>query len=751
MNGDHIDFRGGTFYGPVYGKVEGGGASAGAVSMLPGAPAGFTGREAEVAAVLGALEVERVVCLSGLAGVGKTALAVAVAHAARERGMFPGGVLFVDLRGDGEVPVSAEQAVSSLLWAMGVREGEVARYRSELASREAMLVVLDNAGGGEQVVPLLPGEGAGHRVLVTSRDVLGSFPVRSVEVEALSGDAGRELIERALPGDPRLGDGVRELVEVCGGLPLALVIVAALLRRRRGLGVRELVAELEGDRVGLLAADGVDQYGKSLVLRPVLDAMYRRLGEGTARIFRGLGVAPGKYFDSVSGQMMGGVGAEGWRVAADELVAASLISALPGGGGWQMHDLVRAYAGALVTEEEAGQARMQLQVMYYARLTLAYEVITKPDQPQELFPGGPEEALSWFETERLGMLNSVRWGESEDRQTAVLALKTALALVHHLRNRRAFDDMLDVATIARDTARRLGAGYDETVALGALSTALIHLRRFEEGLDACREELELCDRVGNLEGRYYARSGIAVALLRLGRLDEALDARERALVDALALDDPSYAALARAQFAATLGDCGRPEEAYEALSLAIPQFEELGMRHQLAEPLYNMAQTLRSLGRPDEALPHAVRSLRISTELNDWRGKADSWGLIGLILRESGRRVEAVQALTRSLEWSELLGDEHQAGIAWLGLSAALTNLKRYHEAIDASRAAIEFGTKFEEWSIVGDAGYNLGISLHKVRRKGEARVAFGAAADAYERGGMPEQAAKARRLAGGS
>ncbi|WP_256725230.1 NB-ARC domain-containing protein, partial [Streptomyces acidiscabies] len=199
----------------------------------------------------------------------------------RERGMFPGGVLFVDLRGDGEVPVSAEQAVSSLLWAMGVREGEVGRYRSELASREAMLVVLDNAGGGEQVVPLLPGEGVGHRVLVTSRDVLGSFPVRSVEVEALSGDTGRELIERALPGDPRLGDGVRELVEVCGGLPLALVIVAALLRRRRGLGVRELVAELEGDRVGLLAADGVDQYGKSLVLRPVLDAMYRRLGEET--------------------------------------------------------------------------------------------------------------------------------------------------------------------------------------------------------------------------------------------------------------------------------------------------------------------------------------------------------------------------------------------------------------------------------------------------------------------------------------
>ncbi|MBP5936606.1 tetratricopeptide repeat protein [Streptomyces sp. LBUM 1476] len=473
--------------------------------------------------------------------------------------------------------------------------------------------------------------------------------------------------------------------------------------------------------------------------------------EETARVFRGLGVAPGKYFDSVSGQMMGGVGAGEWRVAADELVAASLISALPGGRGWQMHDLVRAYAGALVTEEEAGRARMQLQVMYCVRLAVAYEVITKPDQPQKLFAGGPEEALSWFETERLGMLNAVRWCGPEDRQMAVLSLQTALALVPHLRNRHAFDDMLDVATIARDTARRLDAGHGETVALSALSAALIHLRRFEEGLDSCRERLELCDQVGDLEGRYYAWSGIATALQRLGRLDEALDAREQALANALALDDPPCAALARAQLAATLGDCGRLAEACETLSLAVAEFEELGMRHQLAEPLYNLAEYLRRSGQFDQALPHAVRSLRVSGEFNDWRGQAGSWGLIGLILRESGRRVEAVQAFTRSLEWSRLLGDEHQAGVAWLGLSASLTNLKRYHEAIDAARFAIELGTKFEEWGFVGDASYNLGFSLRKVRRKGEARLAFRAAVDAYERCGLSERAAEVRKLAGGS
>lgn len=177
-DGDYFDFRGGTFHGPVTGKSESPRAapSPTALSALPAAPAVFTGREDEVAELLGALDPgvgsgsESVVisAVSGLGGVGKTALALCVAHAARGRGWFSGGALFVDLRGYDEVPVTADQAVLALLRALGVGDADLpptadeqyARYRGELSSREPVLILLDNASDPAQIVPLLPGEGA---------------------------------------------------------------------------------------------------------------------------------------------------------------------------------------------------------------------------------------------------------------------------------------------------------------------------------------------------------------------------------------------------------------------------------------------------------------------------------------------------------------------------------------------------------------------------------------------------------------
>ncbi|QNP69991.1 tetratricopeptide repeat protein [Streptomyces roseirectus] len=755
MRGDHIDFGGATFYGPVYGKVKGG-VVAVPVSTLPGAPEGFTGREREVAAVLGALGRERVVSVSGLAGVGKTALAVAVAHEARGRGMFPGGVLFVDLRGYDEVPVSAEQAVSSLLLALGVREGEFARYRSELASREAMLVVLDNAGGSEQVVPLLPGEGAGHRVLVTSRDVLDSFAVGSVVVEALSVGAGVELVGRVLGGDRRVseeGGAVRELVEVCGRLPLALVIVAALLRRRRGLGVGELVAELRGarDRVGAFVARGVDQYGRSLVLRPVFDAMYRRLGVEAARVFGVLGLAPGEVIRADVGRVLAGVGEREWGVVVDDLVAASLLSVVGGGGeGWRMHDLVRVYAASRVSGEVAEEAKKALLRFYSVQLEAADAVIENPNVLlREMFPGGQEEALGWFETERTGLINAVSWAEGGDARTAVLVLRLSRTLIPRLGAYRALDDVTRVSGIARDTARRLGRPLDEAAALGGLAFLLTELRRFDEAIGVWQQALNLQD--GAPIGQAKAWSYMAATLSGLGRFDEAIDTCAKSLRYHLTLDDRPQVATTRAQLAMVLAESGRLDEACAMSYQAATEFEQLGMARELADSLHNLGNGLRLLGRPAEALPHIVHSLRIRIELNDWRYKTNTWIVLGFLFLDLGQPDRALRAFTRTLDWSALLGDKYQAAVAWANIGTALGNLKRYREAVDACGTAIELGAALEEWRIVGAAHFAMGSNLFRKKRKRDATRSFQAAADAYERAGMSEAAANMRELADGS
>jgi hypothetical protein len=92
-----------------------------ALAQLPSLVTGFTGREAELAQVAGLLDPAGgtgavvVSAVAGLAGVGKTALAVHAGHAARAAGWFPGGVLFIDLHGYDQAPVHAGQALDALL------------------------------------------------------------------------------------------------------------------------------------------------------------------------------------------------------------------------------------------------------------------------------------------------------------------------------------------------------------------------------------------------------------------------------------------------------------------------------------------------------------------------------------------------------------------------------------------------------------------------------------------------------------
>ena len=179
--GDHSDFRGGVFLREAIGVQVviqlGGAAAPEAMASLPPRPGGFTGRDDETSALLRALDGSAAVlvsAVSGLGGIGKTALAVETAHLACGEGWFPGGVLFVDLHGYDEEPVTADQALQSLLagaWGSAPEhiparaDDRAGLYRSVLAERgrerSAVLVLADNASSPDQVRPLLPGDNQG--------------------------------------------------------------------------------------------------------------------------------------------------------------------------------------------------------------------------------------------------------------------------------------------------------------------------------------------------------------------------------------------------------------------------------------------------------------------------------------------------------------------------------------------------------------------------------------------------------------
>jgi hypothetical protein len=343
-------------------------------AQLPRSVAGFTGRGSELALMTGLLDpvgaagAVVVSALAGLPGVGKTGLAIQAGHFARERGWFAGGIFFIDLHGYDEMPVEPGQALEELLGALEVpaeripdgAEARAALYRSVLAKRRGpVLLIADNASSEAQVRPLLPGSGP-HRVVVTSRHTLGGLDARLLDVAVLDQKAGVALIEAALrvadPDDERIADNpddAARLAQLCGGLPLALRIVAALLKTDQApRAVRDLADQLTAAlrllELERLRYDDGSEAG-AMSVEAAFKLSYRRLEETAARIFRLLPLNPGLGdVSTAAAAALADLPVTKVRGVLADLARAHLIEAAPQPvGRWRMHDLLRVYARGL--------------------------------------------------------------------------------------------------------------------------------------------------------------------------------------------------------------------------------------------------------------------------------------------------------------------------------------------------------------------------------------------------------------------
>ncbi|MEU3498122.1 hypothetical protein ABZ747_32095 [Kitasatospora cineracea] len=343
--GTENSITGGTFWGPV---VQGGTVALGPAPVRPsGLPPRtlFVGREQLLTELLDALDTGHgpllVSALAGLGGIGKTALAVETAHRALPR--FPGGVLFIDLHGYDEHPVTPEQALDTLLHALGgdLPPDPAAKqhlYRSRLAALDGpLLLIADNASSPAQVTPLLPGDPR-HRVLVTSRHRLAdrTLAPRHFRIDVLDpADSLALLTELTGVDDPLLP----ELAELCGHLPLALRIAGALLTDR---SPAELAAALADTRARLAALD----LGPDLAVRTAFDLSYRRLSRAEARLFALLSLHPGPDLSPGAAAALAGRPEADTLELLRALTRAHLLEEADG-GRYRFHDLVRLYAANL--------------------------------------------------------------------------------------------------------------------------------------------------------------------------------------------------------------------------------------------------------------------------------------------------------------------------------------------------------------------------------------------------------------------
>ena len=294
-----------------------GAAAAAATRTLPRDIATFTGREAELAQLLGRLTAWPRTAgwwasarSTGWPGSARPRFAVHAAH--RLAGLFPDGQFFLPLHAHtpGQRPVDPADALASLLLTAGLApqqippgvEARAARWRDQVAGKK-ILLLLDDAAGHEQVRPLLPGT-AGSLVLVTSRRRLTALQDAAViSLDTLPpGEAAALLARLAARPGLRAGDAaVGEITRLCGYLPLAIGMLASQLRHHPAWTAAALAAELAAarDRLALMHAE-------NLSVAAAFDLSYADLTAGQQRLFRRLGLVPGPSIDAYAAAALDG-------------------------------------------------------------------------------------------------------------------------------------------------------------------------------------------------------------------------------------------------------------------------------------------------------------------------------------------------------------------------------------------------------------------------------------------------------------
>ncbi|MET7808559.1 P-loop NTPase fold protein [Micromonospora chersina] len=344
--------------------------------LLPGPHPNFVGREAELAALDVCLAKPRPsVCLVwGMGGIGKTALVIEWAHRVADR--FPDGQLFVDMQGYSfpRAPLSPDDASAVILQSLGVdndqlpvgRDDRLSILRALISSRH-MLIVLDNVAAAEQVRPLLSASGSCMVVLTSRRRIDQQIvtelagqraALTTIPLTSFTTDEGLVLLSSKI-GGPRINaelNAARELVELCGGLPLALQMVAALVGERPHLSLTDTVASFT-QTIKLLPEDTDDG---SISIGSILRSSYQLLPEGSARLIRFLGLHPGGRVAVSEAAALANVSVTRATALLDDLVTMGMLDRTDA-EGYELHPLVHSYLRELVMEADSEQDRLEAE------------------------------------------------------------------------------------------------------------------------------------------------------------------------------------------------------------------------------------------------------------------------------------------------------------------------------------------------------------------------------------------------------
>ena len=711
------------------------GSAAAAAQSLPRDIGSFTGREPELARLLGTLASvtddggpPRICVIDGMAGIGKTTLAVHAAH--RLTGSFPDGQFFLPLHAHtpGQRPVSPADALASLLLTAGVAvqqippglEARAGRWRSHIAGKK-ILLLLDDAAGHEQVRPLLPGT-SGSLALVTSRRRLTALEDSAVISLGTLTPAEAVALLAQLAGRSNLGSEAGpagDIARLCGYLPLAIGMLARQLQHHPARTGAELAASLAAarDRLAVMRAE-------NLSVAAAFDLSYADLSETQQRLFRRLGLTPGADIDAYAVAALDDTSLESARGQLDQLYDHHLITE-PAPGRYLLHDLLREYARALAAADddtEDSHIAAGRLVNYYAHVAAAasQHIATWTTAGGRLPPTSPpasapqlatsSEAAAWLESERPNLHAAVNYAAASKMPLHAITIATAMG--GFLRARGHWDQAAEQYQTALIAARDAGDLPGQAGALDELGLLHQLASDYPAAIATLAEAIGLFRELGDLPGQAYALNHLGLVQVDMADYPAAVASHRQALELARDAGDQLAEAVSLIDLGMVQQMTGDYRAATASYEQAFPLARSAGSAFDEADALCEFGAVRRLTGDYPAAIACEHQALDLFHHLGDRLGQAWALDELGRVHQLTGDYPAATACLTEAIGLFRDLGDRHgqakalnSLGELSLRTSAAVEARSQHAEALAIAR---ELGTPGEQARALEGIGRSL-------------------------------------------
>lgn len=641
--------------------------------QLPPAVVGFTGREAQVAAAEAVLRKTGdfggvpIVSFSGSPGVGKSALAIHLAH--RVRDCYPDGQLYVNLHGHGSgQPATPASVIAQFLRAMGTPtngipldvEEQLNMFRSLLADKRVLLV-LDNAINAAQIEMLLPGTDSCGVIVTARRRLSGlavSYGAHAIHVDTLTPVESRALVLKTtatvgLSLTPALADA---LAELCAHLPLALRIALANLIGAPNPEPELFVDDLrDGNR---LAAFTVDDDTESAVSAAFL-LSYEALASDERRAFQLLGLVPGPDFAAGTLAALGDITVAAARRLLDRLAGANLLQP-DAPGRFSFHDLLRRFARDRI-QVESGQdlvepALQRLGSWYWAMVDAAARVLHRdfvrlPAPPLEFvaetLPADADQAMAWLLAEQSNLVAAIQFFARTEPYRFSWHLADGLRGYFWTGNHRM--DWLESTNAALDSAVAAGDPQATAAMYRSLANLYTTMGQYPRALEFYAQALDIHRRQHQVEEAAAILNNMGLVYLSSGRIDELEQVCQEALVLETELGDQRTMATTLGLLGSVHASRGRMTMAMEVFERCLLLARELGIQHIEGYGLRGMALACYELGDLDAAEAHCAQAMAVAQRIGSSYDRSIALYSSALIALERGNteaaRREAEEAI----------------------------------------------------------------------------------------------------------